>query len=45
MYTIDDARAPLWDTAQQKIIDKINENNLRSKASGSRAVRTGRSFG
>lgn len=38
MYAIEDERAVTWQTAAQAFIDQINEEHLKSKASGSRIV-------
>ena len=46
MYAIEDTRKPLWEGETTKLIDEINEEYMRSKASGSRlTTRHRRSFG
>lgn len=45
-YSIEDERGPMWETAAQALVDKINQNYLKSRASGSKLVAPqNRSFG
>lgn len=46
MYSFDDARGPVWQTAMQTFVDTINENHVKSRASGSVLIqRRGKGFG